>query len=59
MTGGINGSFTYGGGTLLMRDVKPPPVSDLSVSGSTAMLDLTLIRGDETIRLIERVKRRN
>lgn len=59
LTGGIGGTFTYGGGDLLMRDVQPPPTSDLSVSGSVATMDLTLIRADETFRLIERVKRRN
>ena len=59
LSGGIGGTFTYGAGTLLLRDVKPPPTSDLSVSGSLATLDLTLSRADETFRLLERVKRRN
>lgn len=59
LTGGINGTFTYGSGDLLMRDMKPPTTSDLSVSGSVATLDLTLTRFDETFRLIEKVKRRN
>lgn len=59
LTGGIGGTFTYGGGDLLMRDVQPPPASGLSVSGSVATVDLTLVRSDETFRLIERVKRRN
>ncbi|MBI3332822.1 MAG: type II secretion system protein [Candidatus Omnitrophica bacterium] len=59
LTGGINGSFTYGEGTLLMQYLKAPPDSNLSSSGSVATLDLTLSRGDDTLRLIERVKRRN
>jgi type II secretory pathway pseudopilin PulG len=59
LTGGIGGTFTYGAGDLLMRDVQPPTTSDLSVSGSVATVDLTLVRSDETFRLIERVKRRN
>ena len=59
LTGGIGGTFTYGSGTLLLRDVKPPTSSDLSVSGSVATMDVTLLRGDETFRLIQRVKRRN
>lgn len=59
LSGGINGTFTYGAGTLLMRDVKPPTTSDLSVSSSVGTLDVTLARFDETFRLIERVKRRN
>lgn len=59
LTGGIGDTFTYGSGDLLMRDVKPPAASDLSVSGSVATLDLTLLRADETFRLLGRVKRRN
>ena len=59
LTGGIGGTFTYGGGSLLMRNIQPPPTSDLSVSGSVATMDLTLVKSDETFRLIERVKRRN
>lgn len=59
LTGGINGTFTYGSGDLLLRDIRPPTTSDLSVSGSLATLDLTLARFDESFRLIERVKRRN
>lgn len=59
LTGGIGGTFTYGAGTLLLRDVNPPATSDLSVSGSVATLDLTLARADETFRILERAKRRN
>ncbi len=63
LTGGIGGTFTYGDGTLYLRDVQPPATSDLSVSGSgtneVALLDVTLSRGAETYRLLERVKRRN
>lgn len=60
LTGGIGGTFTYGSGTLLLRDVQPPPTSDLSVSGSVATLDVTLVRNsDETFHLIQRVRRRN
>lgn len=60
LTGGIGGTFTYGGGDLLLRDVQPPSTSDLSVSGSVATLDLTLVRkSDETFRLIQKARRRN
>ena len=59
LSGGIGGTFTYGDGDLLMRDIQPPTTSDLSVSGKVATLDLTLVRGDETFRLLERVKERN
>lgn len=59
LTGGIAGTFTYGSGDLLMRDIQPPTASDLSVSGKVATLDLTLIRASEAFRLIERVRSRN
>lgn len=60
LSGGIAGTFTYGAGTLLMRDVRPPPNTDLSVSGSVATMDLALVRrSDETFRLIEKIRRRN
>lgn len=60
LTGGIGGTFTYGGGDLLLRDVQPPSSSDLSVSGSVATLDLTLVRNtDETYRLIKKARKRN
>ena len=59
LTGGIGGTFTYGNGTLLLRDVKPPAASDLSVSGSVATLDVTLFKADEIFRIIQRVKGRN
>ena len=59
LVGGINGTFTYGAGALLMREVVPPPASTLSLSGKVALLNLSLKRGDETFRLIERAKRRN
>ncbi len=60
LSGGINGTFTYGNGDLLMRDIRPPTTSDLSVSGSVATIDLTLVRkSDETFRLVERIRRRN
>ncbi len=59
LTGGINGTFTYGAGTLLIRNISPPPTSDLSVSGSTATLDLTLSRGNETFHLAKEIKKRN
>jgi hypothetical protein len=59
LSGGINGTFTYGAGDLFMRDIKPPTTSDLSVSGSVATIDVTLSRADETFRLIGKAKKRN
>lgn len=60
LTGGIGGTFAYGDGTLLLRDAQPPPTSDLSVSGSVATLDVTLVRNtDETFRLSQKIRRRN
>jgi len=58
LTGGISGTFSYGSGDLILRDVAPPPLSDLSAAGSVATMDVTLKKGDETFRLLSKVKRR-
>jgi prepilin-type N-terminal cleavage/methylation domain-containing protein len=58
LTGGISGTFSYGSGDLILRDVVPPPLSDLSAAGSVATMDVTLKKGDETFRLLCKVKRR-
>jgi prepilin-type N-terminal cleavage/methylation domain-containing protein len=59
LTGGINGTFTYGDGSLYIKQVKPPTTSDLSVSGNVITLDLTATRYDETVRLLEKLTARN
>ena len=59
LTGGINGTFTYGDGQLIMTDVLPPATSDLSLSGNIITIDLSITRGDETIRSRTEVMPRN
>ena len=45
-----SGTFTYGSGRVLLVNVLPPPVSDLSISGANAIIDLSVRTGDETVR---------
>lgn len=59
LTGGLSGSFTYGSGSLIVNGVVPPPSSDLSLSGNRVTMDLSLKRGDETIRSRTQVRPRN
>lgn len=59
LSGGLSGTFTYGSGTLLLADVLPPTTSDLSLSGNLITLDLSVRRGDETVRTRTQVRPRN
>ena len=59
LSGGINGTFTYGSGTLYAKKVKPPPTSDMSSSGNVITIDLTVSRYDETFHLLEKIRPRN
>lgn len=59
LTGGIGGSFTYGSGQIIIKNVLPPPTSDLSCSGNMATLDISAKKSDETIRLKTQVRPRN
>lgn len=59
LTGGLNGTFTYGSGTLLLTEVLPPATSDLSASGNLITLDLSVERKEETVRLRTQVRPRN
>jgi len=60
LAGGIiAGTFTYGDGTVLIRDVVPPPTSDLAVNANTATIDLTVKREGETIHSRTEVRPRN
>jgi prepilin-type N-terminal cleavage/methylation domain-containing protein len=59
LTGGINGTFTYGDGPLYMKRVKPPTTSDLSASGNVITIDLTVQEHDETFRLLQELTPRN
>ena len=59
LSGGINGTFTYGAGDIVVNDVAPPPTSDLSLASNLMTLDLTVTRGDETIRSRTQIRPRN
>ena len=59
LTGDIDGTFTYGSGDVVVNDVLPPPVSDLSLAGNLLTVDLSVKRGDETIRSRTQVRPRN
>jgi len=50
LTGGLNGSFTYGDGRLVLGDVAPPAATDLSVNGNLVTIDLNVVRGAESMR---------
>ena len=54
-----NGAFTYGDGVIILTDVSPSPTTDLSCSSNLVTLDLSSIRGDETVRLRTQIKPRN
>lgn len=59
LTGGINGTFTYGSGEPIVNGVVPPLTSDLSLASNLVTIDLTVTRGDETIRSRSAVRPRN
>lgn len=59
LSGGINGTFAYGSGQLVITDIVPPITSDLSISNNIIIIDLSITRGDETIRSRTKVKPRN
>jgi len=59
LTGGISGTFTYGNGQVMLTDVLPPTTSDLSLSGNILTIDISITRGDETIRSRTDVRPRN
>ena len=59
LSGGINGTFSYGSGQTIVSDVLAPPTSDLSLSGNLITLDISIKRGAERIRSRTQVKPRN
>lgn len=59
LTGGINGTFSYGDGNIIITDILPPPTSDISLSSNVTTIDLSVRRGNETIRSRTQVKSRN
>ena len=59
LSGGINGTFTYGSGQLILTDVLPPPDSELSINDNIITIDLMAERKGETKRLRTEVRPRN
>ena len=64
LPGGIADTPDYGSGNIIITDVLPPPVSDLSYDEDpdfpdSAIIDLSVKRKDETIRSRTQVKPRN
>ncbi len=59
LSGGINGTFTYGNGPIYVKEVKPPTTSDMSASGNVITIDLTVSKYNETYHLLEKIRPRN
>jgi len=59
LSGGINGTFAYGSGLLILGDVLPPPATDISFVNNLVTLDLSAKRKDEAIRLRAQISPRN
>jgi prepilin-type N-terminal cleavage/methylation domain-containing protein len=59
LSGGLAGTFIYGSGNLVARDIQPPPASAISVSGNIITIDLATKRGDNVIRSAGKVRPRN
>jgi type II secretory pathway pseudopilin PulG len=54
-----NGTFIYGGGDLIARDIVPPPATNLSFSPPIVRIDLTAQQGSSGARSVSIVKPRN
>ncbi len=59
LAGDINGTFSYGSGDFLLRDILPPTTSELSRNGDVLNIDFSIKRKDETIRSRTQVRPRN
>lgn len=59
LSGGINGTFSYGSGQTIASDVLAPPASGLSLNSNIITIDLSIQRGAERIRSRTQVKPRN
>ena len=57
--GNINGSFTCGDGSPVIRNIVPPPTSNITLSGKTVTLDLTTKVKSSSIRVMTSVTARN
>ena len=59
LSGGINGTFSYGSGQVLLYSILPPPTSDISITSNAINIDLSMKRASETIRAKTEVAPRN
>lgn len=64
LTGGLNGTFAYGSGDLIMSDIKPrtaftPARPVISFTDNMVTMDISIARGDETVRSRTAVRPRN
>ena len=59
LVGVIDGTFTYGDGLLILRDVAAPPTTDLSFDGSLVTTDLTVSRSGQVMRAKIEIDPRN
>lgn len=59
LSGGINGTFTYGSGDIILTEVLAPATSDISLSGNLVTIDLSCKKKDEAIRSRTRIRPRN
>ena len=57
--GGINGTFNYGTGQVILYSILPPPTSVISIAGNVIDIDLSMRRVSETIRAKTEVDARN
>lgn len=53
------GAVSYGSGAILATDIAQPTNAPFTRSGNYLTIDLTLIRGDETLRIRSNVRPRN
>lgn len=59
LSGGMAGTFVYGSGDLIARDILPPPATNLSFSAPVVTIDLTVQQGNSITRSVGSVKPRN
>jgi len=53
------GTVTYGSGAIVATDIVQPITAAFSQSGNVITVDLTITRGDETLRMRSKVRPRN
>lgn len=59
ISGGHNGTFTYGAGKVIINNVAAPPVSSLFLKDGVTIVDLSVRKKDSKIRVKTSVKPRN